>query len=632
MTIETVPGSDTRYFLINFDKDGRERLDDPAAPNGRLSDSVAEELAAQPYTDVFFMSHGWQGDVPAAKRQYDAWAGAMLGCTADIARLRATRPGFKPLLIGIHWPSLPWGDEDPTARAASFAISFSPGGPDPMDAWIDDAAAKLADTPAARAALRTIFTAAQDDLTPDELPPEVVEAYRTLQEESGIGADGPGGAPGDDIERFDPESVYQEALEEEGSFGVPGVGALLAPLRQLSFWQMKGRARSIGEGGAGGAPAPPDDPGRGPRCTLPPDGPQLRLHRRLGGGQRRRRGLTPAQAGHSMLLAQGAVSLWAYCSTIPGHRGTNPGYFHPLIAKGKVAGPVVTTQLRPRHRGGGLLSHGRRGRRAGGLRARQLPKYGGRRLRHPGPRDRHRRDRDASRADKPTTVSSAGRVYNLEASAVINEGGGWSAPTTTSPSRRSPTPSGRPSPPPRPDPEPVATRSRKAPSRLPMDILEITLQHRRGDQWPVVAEHRRPGELPGRSEGQIEPRPDFPDFDAFAVGLNELLLDPRAYGTCSGQGTLSGPDPRPLHGRPPGRRQRRAAHPAGGGGPGPANPALGAPVRPGRTRGLGLPGPRPAQPLLALPAKPHRPALPGHRPARPACPGGAGRPARGQPL
>jgi hypothetical protein len=420
MTIETVPGSDTRYFLINFDKDGRERMDDPAAPNGRLSDSVAEELAAQPYTDVFFMSHGWQGDVPAAKRQCDAWAGAMLGCTADIERLRTARPGFKPLLIGIHWPSLPWGDEDPTARASSFAT----GGPDPMDAWIDDAAAKLADTPAARGAMRTIFTAAQDDLTPDELPSEVVEAYRILQEESGIGADGPGGAPGDDIERFDPESVYQEALEEEGSFGVPGVGALLAPLRQLSFWQMKGRARSIGESGAGKLLRRLE--------TLAADR-DVRFHLMghsfgcivVSAAVNGAAGDSPLpKPVHSMLLAQGAVSLWAYCSNIPEAPG-KAGYFHPLIAKGKVAGPIVTTQsvhdtavrvFYPMGAGvAGQVDF------APGT----LPKYGGLGLfgiQGPGI---DREDREMLPADKDYGFR-AGRVYNLDGKAYINQGSGAS--------------------------------------------------------------------------------------------------------------------------------------------------------------------------------------------------------------
>jgi len=420
MTIETIPGSDTRYFLINFDKNGRERADAAAAPHALLSDKVADELVAHPYTDVFFMSHGWQGDVPAAKRQYDAWAGAMLACADDIERLRKTRPGFKPLLIGIHWPSLPWGDEDPTARAASFA----PGAPDPMDGWIDAAADQLVDTHAARAALRTIFTAALDDLTPDELPTEVVDAYRTLQAEAGLGADGPGAAPGDDIERFDPESVYQDALDEAGSFGIPGLGALLVPLRQLSFWQMKARARSIGESGA---------------ATL------LRRLQTVAGDRDIRFHLMGHSFGcivvsatvngaagnaplpkpvHSMLLAQGALSLWAYCSDIPKARG-QAGYFHPLIAKGKVAGPIVTTQsvydtavrvLYPMGAGvAGQVDY------APG----KLPKYGGLGMfgiQGPGI---DREDRDMLPADADYGLR-AGRVYNLDGKAYINQGGGAS--------------------------------------------------------------------------------------------------------------------------------------------------------------------------------------------------------------
>ncbi len=93
MTIETVPATDTRYYLINFDKQGLERRE---GEDGRLSDQVAQELANRPITDVFLMSHGWKGDVPAAKLQYDAWIGAMLSCHANFERRRAVRPGFLP--------------------------------------------------------------------------------------------------------------------------------------------------------------------------------------------------------------------------------------------------------------------------------------------------------------------------------------------------------------------------------------------------------------------------------------------------------------------------------------------------------------------------------------------------------
>lgn len=418
MTIETVPGSDLRYYLLNFDKDGRERTDDPDAPNGRLSDNVAEALAARAITDVFFMSHGWQGDVPAAKRQYDAWSAAMAGCAEDIASLRATRPGFTPLLVGIHWPSLPWGDEDPLARAASF----SPGAPDPVKGWIDDAAAKLADSPAARDALRVIFAAAQADLTPSELPPEVVEAYEVLQIEADLGADGPGGAPGDDIDAFDPEAVYEAALEDESDFGGGLVGGLLAPLRQLSFWRMKKRARTIGEHEAAKLLR---------RLMRLTEGQDVRFHLMghsfgcilVSAAVNGAGGDAPLpRPVHSMFLAQGALSLWAYCSAIPVAPGQR-GYFHPLIAKGKVAGPIVTTQSmrdtavrRFYPLGAGI---GRDVDFAPG----KLPKYGGVGvfgIQGPGVEIQETRMLPAD----GTYGFRAGHVYNLEASEVINEGGG----------------------------------------------------------------------------------------------------------------------------------------------------------------------------------------------------------------
>lgn len=421
MTIETVPGSDTRYYLINFDKDGRERLDDPSASNGRLSDTLVEALIAQPITDCLFMSHGWQGDVPAAKRQYDAWAGAMLACTADIERLRAVRPGFKPLLIGIHWPSLPWGDEDPTARATSFA----PGEANPMDDWIDDAASKLADTEHARGALRTIFAAALEDLTPDELPPEVIEAYRVLQAAVDLSAGGPGAAPGDDIERFDPEGIYAEALESEGAFGgVPGVGALLAPLRQLSFWQMKARARSIGESGAAALLR---------RLQSAAGDRDVRFH--LMGHSFGCIVVSAAVNGaggdaplprpvHSLFLAQGALSLWSYCSDIPLARGKR-GYFHPLIATGKVAGPIVTTQSQ--HDTAVRVFYPMGAGVAGQVdfAPGQLPKYGGVGafgIQGPGI---DREDR-AMLPPESAYGFQGGRVYNLESSGFINQGSGAS--------------------------------------------------------------------------------------------------------------------------------------------------------------------------------------------------------------
>src|SRR5262245_22426238 len=107
MPIRAVAGTGLTYHLVAFDGDGRERTDDP---DGTMSRRAAQALADEPVTDVFIFSHGWQGDVPAAVRQYDAWTGTMAAAQADVERARRVRPGFRPLLIGLHWPSLAWGE------------------------------------------------------------------------------------------------------------------------------------------------------------------------------------------------------------------------------------------------------------------------------------------------------------------------------------------------------------------------------------------------------------------------------------------------------------------------------------------------------------------------------------------
>jgi hypothetical protein len=41
-----------------------------------------------------------------------AWISAMAQCTDDIQQFQRERPAFHPLFIGLHWPSLAWGDEE----------------------------------------------------------------------------------------------------------------------------------------------------------------------------------------------------------------------------------------------------------------------------------------------------------------------------------------------------------------------------------------------------------------------------------------------------------------------------------------------------------------------------------------
>lgn len=335
MPIETIPGTDIRYYLVVLDEKGTERPDDP---DGRMQERIAQAINAEHPTDVFTFIHGWKGDLPAARTQYAAWMSTLMAQTGDIERATTSRPGFVPLLVGLHWPSLPFGEES-FGRAESFGI----GADDAAETEIDWAARTIADTPAARQALQTIFAAAQAGYAPVSLPADVAAAYRLLDQEAGLGANGIEGDPGADRESFDPDAAYARALEEPISFGGGGLGnALLSPLVQLSFWKMKKRAKRIGESGGFALLSA--------LMELTKDR-DVRFHlmgHSFGCIAASASACGPADARlprpvHSLVLVQGALSLWSCCDSLPGSP-TKAGYFRRLAASDVVAGAVVTTR------------------------------------------------------------------------------------------------------------------------------------------------------------------------------------------------------------------------------------------------------------------------------------------------
>ena len=413
MTIEAVPGTSQRYYLIAFGADGRERTDDP---DGVMSGRTLEAMQSGKPTDVFLLSHGWKGDIPAARAQYGAWMGAMLACEQDLAQAAARRPGFKPLLVGLHWPSLPFGDED----FGSANVSFATVGGDTIEVLVDRCAKRIVDSPAARAALRTIFDSAQRDIAPVELPEQVRQAYRVLDTESALGSRGVGGGPGDDREPFDPDAAYRNAMSQSVSFGGTALSGLLSPLAQLSFWKMKDRARTFGEGGAFGFLS---------SLMRASEGRDVRFHlmghsfgcivasATVSGPP----GARLPRAASSVVLVQGALSLWSYCSSIPQAPG-KAGYFRRLVSDGRVAGPIVTTRSEFDTAVGRLYPV------AAGVADQvtfapgELPTYGGVGAfgaRGPG------LDIVDSKMLAATAAYDfgAGRIHNLEASGVIREGG-----------------------------------------------------------------------------------------------------------------------------------------------------------------------------------------------------------------
>jgi hypothetical protein len=341
MSIERIPETELSYYLIGFDADGRERIDDPAGPMSRLTIEAARR---DPITDVFLLSHGWKGDVDGAKEQYSSWFGTGAQCTADWKQLQRRPGGFRPLLIGLHWPSLPWGNEEFVTEEASFGPGAAPLSDEEL---VNRYAERLADTAKARQALQKIFAAARSGQALEQLPADIRDAYQTLHQEAHLESKGAEGPPGADHDEFDPEAISEETSELavfSGGFWGGLRERILSPLRQLSFWKMKDRARRFGEAGA-------HDLVR----SLLDVRPQMRLH--LMGHSFGCIVMSGALAGpaggpglprpvHSLVLVQGALSLWSYCADIPYRPGT-PGYFRPVVGPPRrVAGPIVTTRSR----------------------------------------------------------------------------------------------------------------------------------------------------------------------------------------------------------------------------------------------------------------------------------------------
>jgi hypothetical protein len=315
--------------MVSFDKSGVERrIEGPTL----LTERILAEVNVHPPTHVFLFSHGWKGDLGAAQAQYDRWIGAMLEIKEDVARMGAN---FRPLFIGLHWPSLPFGQEN--FEAQSLAADSLP-----LDETLDRYVNFLDEgNPEVRRLLTAIFEEQRDNAGAVRMPADVAARYTELAEALQYMSSDLDAAPDEDGVKFDPVAAFEVTEELGVNFGGNTVETgLLSPLRQLSFWIMKKRARTVGESSMHDFIA-----------QLQTALPDARFHLMghsfgcivvsgiLGGG---RGGGTLPRAVDSLVLVQGAVSLWAYADTIMGL--PKAGYFNRALRRQAVRGPIITTR------------------------------------------------------------------------------------------------------------------------------------------------------------------------------------------------------------------------------------------------------------------------------------------------
>jgi predicted alpha/beta hydrolase family esterase len=336
----SVPDTDLQYHLISFDKNGIERQ----TGDGLSSVALAQMLAAQDskITDIFFVSHGWKGDVRAAIDQCNLWIGVMARAESDRKAVREKVPGFTSLIVGVHWPSQPWGDEDLPTQPGGLLL-----GEEEVESstkhLVDFYADAIASSPAARQAISTVVTAGSEDHGQTELDKEVADAYRVLLREADLWSDdGLCASAPDQDGGWDPNEVFRRERGNAtgpGVLGGSGVGnAILSPLRQLSFWAMKKRARVVGETGiaelvaklqsASARPVRIHLMGHSFGCIVV-SAATLKATQKTG------------RPVDTLILIQGALSLWSYAPRV--QKKNEPGYFSNIPANSLVRGAIVAT-------------------------------------------------------------------------------------------------------------------------------------------------------------------------------------------------------------------------------------------------------------------------------------------------
>jgi hypothetical protein len=329
------------YYLVSFDKSGEERRDEEGLESERLLQMLADE--AQPITDVFFVSHGWKGDIPAAIEQCNKWMGAMAAMAEDRKAIRAKVPGFRALLVGIHWPSQAWGDEDIAVSGAAtpgFLGAGANAAAADNEAVIDRFAEAISTAAEARQAIALIVRSAADHGGDRRLDDNVRGAYETLLREADVWSDD--AIPqAYQIGAWNAQNIVDASVRAHATPGVLGwedlKDSLLSPLRQLTFWTMKARAKTVGEIGVGRLLRMMQ------RATPRPVRFHLMGHSFgcivSSAAVAGKNGELLARPVNSLFLVQGALSLWAY-----GRNESNgPGYFECIIQESRVAGPIVTT-------------------------------------------------------------------------------------------------------------------------------------------------------------------------------------------------------------------------------------------------------------------------------------------------
>ena len=323
------------FYVMPFDDGGQ-------ATAVKTRAALLQDAAAGGYSHLFLFSHGWNNDFETALARYYEFIARFQSVVPHDSPLMAD--GYKPLLIGITWPSIDllfdWengpkiASTNPAQRPLGFESAVQQGQDElhlvagllPADKraeFYDIASADhpMSDAEGIRLArlMAPLYTDVGDPTEPDGAPPtpeQLVRFWETAVMDAKM-----------DVVASDPSEPMTKSLP----FGLPDPRDAL---RIFTVWKMKDRAGKVGSSGVSqllrdlvsAAPvAKVHLVGHSFGCKL--------LLSALAVGPELVRPVTSA------LLLQPAVSCYCFSSNVAGHGF--PGGYRPTLAR--VAQPILAT-------------------------------------------------------------------------------------------------------------------------------------------------------------------------------------------------------------------------------------------------------------------------------------------------
>ncbi len=240
MPIPDDRGAGTRYALLAFDADGRERMDDPDSPTDRSHGRCS--MISRPSGPPTSSSCVTAGGRYHPRRRSNTIGGiAAMDRSPDPGRSRKSQARFQAIPHRCPLAESTVGDEELGSGPAAFDEPA-----DPIALYVE----RFGDRPGSENVSRPYSARRARDPAADRLPPDAEAAYRTSTACSRDWARPASALPRRRSRTVRSPGLLRGFLEEDSfGFGCRGLGGILAPLRQLSFWKMKSRAQIRREGG-----------------------------------------------------------------------------------------------------------------------------------------------------------------------------------------------------------------------------------------------------------------------------------------------------------------------------------------------------------------------------------------------